>query len=145
MTSENSVTTTQTNSEMPREKNAVSSKPRADGSTSASTATPITVSGSTADPLNNGPTTDAWRAEGRDGQKQVEATVTGSAPDTKLGQLLDLLRRPEGTTLADMCAATGWQVHSVRGAMAGALRRKGHVITSEKLGDARRYRIETAS
>jgi hypothetical protein len=59
--------------------------------------------------------------------------------------MLDLLRRPEGTTLADMCAVTGWQVHSVRGAMAGALKRKDHVITSEKLGDARRYRIEAAS
>ena len=67
------------------------------------------------------------------------------APDTKLARMLNLLRRPDGTTLAEMCAATGWQPHSVRGAMAGTLKHKGRVISSEKLVDERQDRIETAS
>lgn len=61
---------------------------------------------------------------------------------SKLEALIALLRSPEGATIAALCAATGWQSHSVRGAMAGALRRKGHVVTSAKPDDGpRRYRI----
>ncbi|WP_417497453.1 DUF3489 domain-containing protein [Maricaulis sp.] len=37
--------------------------------------------------------------------------------------------------------ATGWQAHSVRGALAGALRKKGHIITSTVDDGVRRYRI----
>jgi hypothetical protein len=61
---------------------------------------------------------------------------------SKLGILAALLHTPEGASLAALCKATGWQSHSVRGAMAGALRRKGHVVNSSKAGDGvRRYRI----
>ena len=49
--------------------------------------------------------------------------------------------RPEGASLAELVAATGWQAHSVRGALAGSLKRKGHAIVSEKLDGERRYRI----
>ena len=55
-----------------------------------------------------------------------------------------MLRRPDGASLADLVAATGWQAHSVRGALAGPLRRKGHVILSEKDAGSRRYRIGAA-
>ena len=40
-----------------------------------------------------------------------------------------------------MIAATGWQAHSVRGALAGALKRKGHKVLSEKVEGERRWRI----
>ena len=40
-----------------------------------------------------------------------------------------------------LVAATGWQAHSVRGALAGSLKRKGHAIISEKVDGERRYRI----
>ena len=40
-----------------------------------------------------------------------------------------------------MIEATGWQAHSIRGAMAGALKKKGHSVTSEKAGDKRVWRI----
>jgi len=40
-----------------------------------------------------------------------------------------------------MCAATGWQSHSVRGALAGALRKKGFDVTSDVSDGTRRYRI----
>lgn len=52
-----------------------------------------------------------------------------------------LLRQPTGATIQDLAAATGWQTHSVRGAIAGTLKKKGHSITSDVAEGARRYRI----
>jgi len=62
---------------------------------------------------------------------------------TKQAVLVELLTRAEGATLPQMTEATGWQVHTVRGAMAGALKKKlGLEITSEKqTGADRIYRI----
>ena len=68
------------------------------------------------------------------------STSAAAAPTSKLEQIIGLLQRPEGASLAELCKATGWQAHSVRGALAGALKGKGHVITSEKINDVRRYR-----
>lgn len=67
--------------------------------------------------------------------------ITATPRPTKLARLVDLLVRPEGASLSEMCATTGWQAHSVRGALAGALRKKGHEIRSEKTDGERRYRI----
>lgn len=66
---------------------------------------------------------------------------------TKQAVLIELLRRAEGATLPQMTEATGWQVHTVRGAMAGALKKKlGLEITSEKQpGTDRIYRITTTT
>lgn len=64
---------------------------------------------------------------------------------SKLARLIILLQSPEGASMAAMTAATDWQPHSVRGAMAGAVRRKGHAVTSEKVGDERRWRISGAA
>jgi hypothetical protein len=61
---------------------------------------------------------------------------------SKLDQLVALLRRPDGASLSELADATGWQAHSIRGAIAGSLKRKGHVVTSEKSDGIRRYRIE---
>ena len=57
--------------------------------------------------------------------------------------LIDMLRRPEGATIAQIMAATGWQAHTCRGAFAGALKKKrGLTVTSEKLdGGERVYRL----
>jgi len=66
-----------------------------------------------------------------------------SAPPSKLAMLVGLLSRPEGARLDEMTAATGWQVHSVRGAMAGSLKKKGLSITSAKTDDGRVYRVAT--
>ena len=62
---------------------------------------------------------------------------------TKQAVLIALLTRAEGATLAQMTEATGWQGHTVRGAMAGALKKKlGLEIISEKQpGTDRTYRI----
>lgn len=65
-----------------------------------------------------------------------------SRAQSKLDTLATLLQRPSGASLAEMVAATEWQVHSVRGALAGALRKRGHVVTSQKTEeDERRYAI----
>ena len=54
-----------------------------------------------------------------------------------------MLRSPEGATIAEVVAATGWQPHTVRGAITGALKKKlGLEVSSEKVdGRGRVYRI----
>ena len=48
--------------------------------------------------------------------------------------LVTMLERPEGVTIAEIVAATGWQPHTVRGALAGALKKRlGPMIVSEKV------------
>lgn len=66
---------------------------------------------------------------------------TTKAP-SKLDTLEKLLKRKNGASIAEMTKATGWQQHSVRGAMAGALKKRGHAISSDKDDVTRRYRIE---
>jgi hypothetical protein len=62
---------------------------------------------------------------------------------SKLAQLVETLSQPAGVTIPDIMQATGWQAHSVRGAMSGALKKKlGLTIVSEVEGDRGRvYRI----
>lgn len=66
---------------------------------------------------------------------------------TKQAMLIALLQAPEGATMDTIMTATGWQSHTVRGAMSGALGKKlGLIVTSAKEGDgARVYRISSAS
>jgi hypothetical protein len=62
---------------------------------------------------------------------------------TKQALMIEMLRRPEGATVEQIAEATAWRNHTVRGAMAGALKKKlGLAITSEKPETgARVYRI----
>jgi hypothetical protein len=66
-----------------------------------------------------------------------------SAPTTsKIVQLIELMRRPQGGTIETMMSATGWQAHSVRGAIAGTIKKKqGLEVSSEKTASGRVYRI----
>ncbi|MCB1501241.1 MAG: DUF3489 domain-containing protein [Bauldia sp.] len=89
---------------------------------------------------SNGKTSKARASKTR----KPAGTVPTSDQPSKLDQIAAMLFRPNGATLADLVTATGWQTHSVRGALAGALKKKGHVIISEKIDSARRYRIESA-
>ena len=65
---------------------------------------------------------------------------------TKIGQVVDLLRRPGGVTAAQIMEATGWQAHSVRGAIAGQIRKKLALpVTTEKIEGQTVYRIVEAA
>ncbi|MFN3972774.1 MAG: DUF3489 domain-containing protein [Gemmobacter sp.] len=65
---------------------------------------------------------------------------------TKQAKLIAMLRAPDGATIDEITAATGWQSHTVRGAMAGALKKKlGLEVTSEKVEDRGRvYKLPAA-
>ena len=65
---------------------------------------------------------------------------------TKQSTLIAMLRAPEGATIEEITEATGWQSHTVRGAMAGALKKKlGLEVTSEKVENRGRvYRLPAA-
>ncbi|MBK5932448.1 uncharacterized protein DUF3489 [Rhodovulum imhoffii] len=62
---------------------------------------------------------------------------------TKQAKLIEMLRADGGATIDEIVAATGWQPHTVRGAFAGALKKKlGLEVTSEKVeGRGRVYSL----
>ena len=63
--------------------------------------------------------------------------------NSKQAAIIKMLQRAKGATISQICEATGWQAHTVRGAFAGALKKKlGLNIVSEKAeGRERVYRI----
>jgi hypothetical protein len=74
--------------------------------------------------------------------KPQSKATSAAKPKTKLDAVVAALRAPKGATLAQLMALTGWQMHSVRGALAGALKKKrGLTIVSAKTGKERVYRI----
>jgi uncharacterized protein DUF3489 len=87
------------------------------------------------------PETKAADAQGRNRKQPT------SRAGTKQGLLIDLLKRKSGATIDEIVTATGWQPHSVRGAISGSLKKKlGLVISSEKVADRGRvYRIGAQS
>lgn len=74
--------------------------------------------------------------------KASSAAHAGGASTSKIDKVVELLKRVEGATIEQLVAATGWQKHSVRGAMSGTLKKKqGLAIMSEKADGVRVYRI----
>ena len=67
--------------------------------------------------------------------------------DSKQALVIGLLQRPEGATIAQVMEATGWQQHTVRGTLAGTLKKRlGLTIESSKqAGGQRVYRIESVA
>jgi Protein of unknown function (DUF3489) len=74
------------------------------------------------------------------GAKKAGAAREGS----KAAKVLDLLKRPDGATLKELMKATGWQAHSVRGFLSGAVGKKmGLTVTSTKAeGGERTYSVK---
>ena len=70
-------------------------------------------------------------------------TAPRTRDGSKQAQLIAMLRRAKGATIDEIAEALSWQPHTVRGAIAGALKKKlGLTVTSEKIGARGRvYRI----
>lgn len=77
---------------------------------------------------------------------KTNETEVGKAPTrtSKIDDVIALLRREEGATLAEITGPTGWQPHSARAVLTG-LRKKGHTILKSKREDATCYRITSAA
>lgn len=76
------------------------------------------------------------------GTAKASPKKAAKAKTSKLARLEAMLRQPAGATIEQLGRSLGWQHHSVRGAIAGSLKKKGIAVTSEKpeSGD-RIYRI----
>jgi len=73
---------------------------------------------------------------------KLEAPGSHVRADTKLGIIIALMRRREGASIAEIAKATGWQAHSVRGAISSTLKGKLALnVTSEMKDGVRRYRL----
>lgn len=74
---------------------------------------------------------------------QEAKTAPRTRENSKQAEVIRMLQRPEGATIRQICEATGWQQHTVRGTFAGAFKKKlGLTITSDKeQGGERIYRI----
>jgi hypothetical protein len=71
------------------------------------------------------------------------SSKSASRSDTKHGRIVAMLRTPAGATIAAMMTATDWQQHSVRGFLAGVVRKKlGLNLISEQTEKGRVYRIK---
>ena len=75
-------------------------------------------------------------------RKRRKTPPPGSS-GTKLTRVITLLSRPDGATITELMKTTGWQAHSVRGFLSGALKkRKGLLVSGQKdEAGVTRYRI----
>ena len=76
--------------------------------------------------------------------KPAKPTTSPKTKETKQQRLIAMLKRPDGATIAQMMKAFGWEPHTVRGALSGALKKKlGLKVVSQKPEDGgeRVYRI----
>ena len=91
------------------------------------------------DPLNH---PKDWQARV---SQAIGARIIQSAagPHTKHDRIIAMLRTPAGATIASLATATQWQQHSVRGFLAGVVRKKlGLNLVSEQTDKGRVYRIK---
>ena len=75
--------------------------------------------------------------------QELEGTSRTIRPGTKLAAIIDAMRHPGGATIAQMMAGTGWQAHTVRGAISGMLRKKLglNVVLAHNDSGERVYRV----
>jgi hypothetical protein len=65
-----------------------------------------------------------------------------TARTTRSQTMIDLLRAESGASAAELSAAVGWQVHSVRGFIAGTLKKRSDlIVTAERKDGVTRYRV----
>ena len=75
---------------------------------------------------------------------QLKGKTQAARPNSKQAMLIEMLKRSDGATIEEIAKKFEWQPHTVRGAIAGALKKKlGLDVQSEKVeGRGRIYRIE---
>jgi hypothetical protein len=77
------------------------------------------------------------------GKSRARLSKPAVRSDTKRARIIAMLRTPAGTTIAAIMTATEWQQHSVRGFLAGVVRKKlGLNLISELTDKGRVYRIK---
>ena len=75
-----------------------------------------------------------------------EPKIKKIEPGSKQSRVVALLSSPDGTTITAMMNATGWQLHSVRGFLAGVVRKKLKLkLNSKKIDGTRLYRIDSGN
>ncbi len=86
---------------------------------------------------------DVRKMDTPDALTKREATAPTIRPGTKLAAIIDAMRHPGGATIVQMMDGTGWQAHTVRGAISGMVRKRlGFEVVTEKSVDGQRaYRI----
>lgn len=84
-------------------------------------------------------------ATGAAKRRRTVSNNSKKKPPPKLDLLIARLQRPDGATIDELMKATAWQAHSVRGAMAGTLKKKGYSVTSAKTDGVRRYKLAEAT
>jgi hypothetical protein len=78
--------------------------------------------------------------------KRRPIATTKVRADSKQAKVLGMLHSAQGTTIDAIAKATNWQPHSVRGFLAGVVRKRLRLdLVSEQRGDVRIYRIAQAS
>jgi hypothetical protein len=76
--------------------------------------------------------------------KPAKAESGAPREGSKTAQVVAMLQRKNGATLSEIMDKMGWQKHTVRGFMAGAMKKAGHTVESFKPeGGERTYRINT--
>ena len=82
------------------------------------------------------------RRKSKAGDKAPKQPARRTRTVSKQAGVIEMLRRGQGASVSAIMKATGWQPHSVRGFLAGVVRKKlGLSLVSEKSGDERLYRI----
>jgi hypothetical protein len=94
------------------------------GAQASDAAAPATEADAAATPAKRKAKAKSTKAKSTKPEKAALAEKPSPRAGTKQALMIELLKRPEGATVEQIAAATGWQHHTIRGAISGALKKK---------------------